>query len=193
MSRTESLSSPPLRTLYEDLLKRLEETLLPLPDKPDETPTTTLDSLWATAAGQPLAASQANARFIGRPDVTFACGDLAEPFESEEFLGVVDVVTCNLPYVSSAKVDTMHQDIRDHEPRLALDGGPFGIHIIQRLIQDAPRLLKPGGWLLFEVGLGQGEGIRQRLARCPAFDVIGSNPDTYGDIRVLAARRRCET
>jgi release factor glutamine methyltransferase len=305
MTSIEALAPPP--PLYRDLLARLEETLVVLPDKPDETPATTLNCLWAMAAGQPLAVSQAgdavicdlsdaqadtlralidqrlngtplaylvgrqdfmglvltitsaalvprreteilgraalgrlhystapsplvidlctgcgnlalalaahapharvfgsdlsedavalaqaNAQFIGRPDVTFVSGDLAEPFNTDAFLGHVDVLTCNPPYISSAKVDTLHQEIRDHEPRMAFDGGPFGIRILQRLIQDAPRLLKPGGWLLFEVGLRQGEALRQRLARSPAFDTIGSHPDSQGDIRTLAARRRME-
>ena len=130
-----------------------------------------------------------NSRFIGRPDVEFHAGDLAEPFDNQIFLGRVAVVTCNPPYISSAKVEAMHPEIAGHEPRLAFDGGPFGIGIIQRLLKEAPGLLRPGGWLLFEVGLGQGEPIRKRLARQPAFDRIVPSIDENGDIRVLAVRR----
>lgn len=137
-----------------------------------------------------VALAAANAQFINRPNVTFVSGDLAAPFESDAFLGKFDIVTCNPPYISAAKLDGPYKESHRHEPRLAFDGGPYGIKIIQRLIQDAPRLLKPGGWLLFEVGLGQGEPIRQRLARNPVFDVIGTHPDSNGDIRVLAARRK---
>jgi release factor glutamine methyltransferase len=131
-----------------------------------------------------------NARFVGRPDVTFLAGDLAEPFDSEEFLGRVDVLVCNPPYISSAKVETMRTEIRDHEPRLAFDGGPFGIKILLRLIKEASRLLKPGGWLLFEVGLGQGEPMSKRLAGLAAFAEVESIQDVNGHVRVLAARRR---
>lgn len=137
-----------------------------------------------------VALARENALFIGRIDVTFLAGDLAEPFDNEEFLGAIDVLTCNPPYISSAKVDKLHQEISEHEPRLAFDGGPFGIRIIQRLIQDAPRLLRPGGWLLFEVGLGQGEPMRQRLERQAQFDQVETYADENGDVRALAARRK---
>ena len=130
-----------------------------------------------------------NARFVGRPDVTFVAGDLAEPFDNPDFTGRVDVVTCNPPYISSVKVDGMHAEISEHEPRLAFDGGPFGIKVLLRLLKDAPRLLKPGGWLLFEVGLGQGGPMHKRLAGLPAFAEVESIRDAKGDIRVLAARR----
>lgn len=130
-----------------------------------------------------------NAQYVGRPDVVFHVGDLAQPFDNEEFLGRIDVLTCNPPYISSVKVGQMHQEISCHEPRLAFDGGPFGINIIQRLIKEAPRLLKSGGWLLFEVGLGQGDTIHKRLERNANFDMVRSVRDANGDIRVLSARR----
>lgn len=136
-----------------------------------------------------VALARVNAAFIGRPDVSFLAGDLAAPFDNEDFLGQVDVLTCNPPYISSAKVVQLPEEIAGHEPHMAFDGGPFGIRIIQRLIQDAPRLLKPGGWLLFEVGLGQGEPMKQRLERNEAFDQIEVFVDDHGDVRALAARR----
>lgn len=131
-----------------------------------------------------------NAEFIGRTDVTFFVGDLVEPFDNDEFLGTVDVLTCNPPYISSGKVDRLHQEIADHEPRLAFDGGPFGVQIIQRLLKDAPRLLRPGGWLLFELGQGQGDGWKQRLDRLSAFDEVIPYRDENGEVRVLAASVR---
>jgi len=130
-----------------------------------------------------------NAVFVGRSDVTFVVSDLANEFLHPEFLGKIDILTCNPPYISSAKFTTMHPEISGHEPRLAFDGGPFGIKILQRLLKDAPRLLKPGGWLLFEVGLGQGEPMRKRLSGLPDFDEVEAIADDHGDIRVLAARR----
>lgn len=130
-----------------------------------------------------------NAAFLGREDVDFAVGDLAAPFQGEDFLGHVDVVTCNPPYISSTKVGTMHREISEHEPRAAFDGGAFGVRIIQRLIQDAPALLRPGGWLIFEVGLGQGDALQKRLERLDAFDLVEAFADQAGAIRTLAARR----
>ena len=126
--------------------------------------------------------------FIARPSVEFRVGDLTEPFATPEFLGQVDVVTCNPPYISSAKVEVMPPEISGHEPRMAFDGGPFGVNVMLRLLKDAPRLLKPGGWLLFEVGLGQGAPMQRRLAGLPEFSAIEAIRDANGEIRALAAR-----
>jgi release factor glutamine methyltransferase len=130
-----------------------------------------------------------NAEFLGRPDVSFVVSDLADDFMNQAFLGQIDVLICNPPYISSAKFATMHPEISGHEPRLAFDGGPFGIKILQRLLKDAPRLLKPGGWLLFEVGLGQGEPMLKRLQGLADFSAVEAVCDANGDIRALAARR----
>lgn len=136
-----------------------------------------------------VALARDNAEFVGRPDVSFVVSDLADDFLNPTYLGQVDVLTCNPPYISSAKFANMHPEISGHEPRLAFDGGPFGIKILQRLLKDAPRLLKPGGWLIFEVGLGQGEPMLKRLEGLADFDQAEAVRDTNGDIRALAARR----
>lgn len=120
--------------------------------------------------------------------VNFSAGDLLAPFDNAEFLGRVDLLTCNPPYISSAKVDQMANEISGHEPHLAFDGGPFGVAILMRLLQDAPRFLRPGGWLAFEVGLGQGPAMAKRLEKAGIFtDVRGVN-DRAGAVRALAAR-----
>lgn len=149
---------------------------------------------WARVWGgdlcdQAVDLARSNALLLGRPDVGFMVGDLIEPFMTPDFLGQVDVVTCNPPYISSAKVEVMHPEIRAHEPRLAFDGGPFGINVLMRLIKEAPLLLRRGGWLLFEVGMGQGEPLQRRLAGLPDFSVVEGVSDENGHIRALAACR----
>ena len=72
--------------------------------------------------------------------------------------GQVDLITCNPPYISSSKVGEMAQEISDFEPSLAFDGGPFGVNILRRLLKEGPPILRDGGYLAFEVGLGQGDG-----------------------------------
>ena len=116
-------------------------------------------------------------------------GDLLSPFASEEFYASVDLLSCNPPYISSAKVDKMHTEISEHEPRLAFDGGPFGIKIVQRLINEAPKYLRESGWLVFEVGLGQGPAMVQRLEKNQNFCEVCSTKDEQGEIRVIMARR----
>lgn len=116
-------------------------------------------------------------------------GDLLEPFDSNEYYECVDLLSCNPPYISSAKVDAMHQEISSFEPRLAFDGGSFGIKILHRLINQAPRYLRKGGWLVFEVGLGQGPGVVKMLEKNQEFEEVRSISDVNGDIRAILARK----
>lgn len=130
-----------------------------------------------------------NAHELGMTDrVRFLEGDLFTPFETEEFLGNVDLVVCNPPYISSVKVSAMAEEISRFEPRLALDGGAFGISILFKLVTGAPRLLKPRSWLCFEVGAGQGEPMAARLERAAAYDVVERVCDGAGNVRALLAR-----
>jgi len=125
--------------------------------------------------------------------VSFRTGDLFAPFDEPEFHGRVDLLVCNPPYISSGKVDGMPRGIIGYEPRLAFDGGPFGIRILQRLINDAPRFLRAGGWLAFEVGLGQGPGIRRRLEQHGGYPDLGEVLDRNDQVRALLARTARET
>lgn len=120
--------------------------------------------------------------------VTLRSGDLLAPFETPEHLGKVDLLTCNPPYISTGRTAEMATEIAAHEPKLAFDGGPLGIRIVQRLIQEAPRLLRRGGWLAFEVGLGQGPSVAKRLTQGGVYEDVRSIADEAGHVRVLVAR-----
>ncbi len=121
--------------------------------------------------------------------VQVEAGDLLQPFDTARFHRNVDLLLCNPPYISSAKVKNMPEEISRFEPDLAFDGGPFGIRILGRLIKEAPAFLKSGAWLGFEVGLGQGEPMRKRLQKNADFSEIRVKEDTQGNIRALFARR----
>ncbi len=120
--------------------------------------------------------------------VHFAAGDLFAPFDQPEFYQAMDLVTCNPPYISSGKMDTMPGEIIEHEPSLAFDGGPFGINILSKLIKEAPKYLKSGSWLCFEVGLGQGEPLLKRLSKNEHYTELDSIADDNGDVRVILAK-----
>ena len=75
--------------------------------------------------------------------------------------GGFELVVSNPPYIPSAEIDTLMPEVRDHEPRLALDGGTDGLDAYRALARQARELLVPGGWLLVEVGAGQAEQVRQ--------------------------------
>jgi release factor glutamine methyltransferase len=119
--------------------------------------------------------------------VEFRSGDLLAPFDTMEFAQAVDLITCNPPYISSARVDILPAEIGRREPRLAFDGGPFGVSILLRLLQDAQRMLRKGGYVVFEIGLGQGPALLKRIQKMGCYSEIRSVPDGNGAIRVLAA------
>jgi release factor glutamine methyltransferase len=120
--------------------------------------------------------------------VEFREGDLFAPFESDSFRERTDLVVCNPPYISTARVDAMPEEISRFEPRLAFNGGAFGLDILNRLVKDAPRFLKPASWLCFEVGRGQGPYLARFLEKMPEYSCVQSSADTNGDVRALAAR-----
>ena len=135
--------------------------------------------------------AQRNATHLGLQDrVQLRSGDLLAPFDEPGFHGQVDLLVCNPPYISSGKLETMPTEIVGFEPRLAFDGGPFGIRILQRLMREAPRFLRPGGWLAFEVGLGQGPAVLQWLNKTGQYDTIDSVLDAEGQPRAFLARHK---
>lgn len=133
-----------------------------------------------------VALANRNAAFLGLTDrVAFQAGDLFGAFKGAE---PVDLIICNPPYISSSRVDHMPREIASFEPRLAFDGGPFGVRILTRLVREARKFLKPEGWLAFEVGLGQGPAMKKLLMSSPDYRDVEALPDASGSIRGLLAR-----
>ena len=116
-------------------------------------------------------------------------GDLFTAFETDEYYAKTDLIICNPPYISSAKVPKMISEISQNEPALAFDGGMLGTKIILRLISEAPKFLVPGGWLIFEIGVGQGPFIMQLCERSESYATVESVSDDSGNIRVLVAQK----
>jgi len=133
--------------------------------------------------------AQRNVAYLRLGDrVEIMCGDLLQPFDEPRFHRSVDMITCNPPYISTKKMETMPGEIVEFEPKLAFDGGALGIRILQRLIRDASGLLREGGWLLFEVGLGQGAAVMQRMSNTGNYTEINGLSDRHGDVRTVIAR-----
>jgi release factor glutamine methyltransferase len=134
--------------------------------------------------------AELNANHLGLAGrVTFLQGDVFAPFESDEFLNQVDLIVCNPPYISSKQVDLRVDEISPSEPRLAFDGGPFGVSILLKLVKEAPKFLKPGGWLCFEVGSGQAEGVRSKIKNLGVYCDFEIIYDRNGNGRALAVSR----
>lgn len=110
--------------------------------------------------------------------VTFLEGSSCGMFEP----GSVDVVVSNPPYIASAVVDTLDRHIREHEPRLALDGGQDGLDALRQIVLDAAMVLKPGGYVYFEMGDDQGPSM-SRLLEAAGFSGVRIHSDDYGKTR----------
>ena len=100
----------------------------------------------------------------------------------------VDVIAANLPYVRSADFEAGPPEIREHEPRLGLDGGPDGLRLIERLLRDAPACLAPGGALFAEIGEEQGEAALSLARACFPQAQIEVRKDLSALDRVLVVQ-----
>lgn len=107
-----------------------------------------------------LALARENATLTGLAErVLFAESEGCGEFDPAS----VDVLVSNPPYIPSQTVDGLERHIRDHEPRLALDGGPDGLRVYRALLLDAVMVLKAGGGVFFEIGDDQGPALRTLL------------------------------
>ncbi len=106
--------------------------------------------------------------------------------------GPAGLIVSNPPYVPTADIPALPPEVRDWEPRGALDGGADGLDVVRALLDEAPRVLAPGGWLIMEFGFGQEDGIRGAVSRS-ALDLVAIRADLQGIPRTLVAttpRRR---
>ncbi|MGQ9661683.1 MAG: peptide chain release factor N(5)-glutamine methyltransferase [Kiritimatiellia bacterium] len=130
---------------------------------------------------QALALARENALRLGIANrIGFACAELADFVDP----GTVDAIVANLPYIPSAEIEKLPVQIRDHEPRQALDGGPDGLAHISVLIEDATIALKSGGFLFLEIGYDQRERVL-RLMEQAGFENVRVAKDLAGHARVV--------
>ena len=98
-----------------------------------------------------------------------------------------DVIACNPPYIPSGDIGGLDADVKDYEPRMALDGGPDGLDFYRAIAGKWQSALRLGGTLLFEVGMGQAPAVEDILAQ-NGFTGINTYPDTRGIWRVVSGK-----
>jgi release factor glutamine methyltransferase len=113
-------------------------------------------------------------------------GSLDEPLPAS-LRGAVDVVTAVPPYVPTDELRLLPRDVRRFEPLAALDGGPDGTEMLAEIVRRSPGWLRPGGWLLLELGGDQAATIRKPLL-ASGFDETEILLDAEGDPRGVVAR-----
>jgi release factor glutamine methyltransferase len=133
------------------------------------------------------AASQvahANARALAVP-VRVVVADLMAPLRAES----LDAIVANPPYVTDAQTPTLAPEVALHEPRLALAGGPDGLAVVMRVVDEAPRVLRRGGAVVMETGgAAHVDAVAARL-RTDGFVDVAGRADLTGITRFVAGRK----
>jgi release factor glutamine methyltransferase len=120
--------------------------------------------------------------------IEFLEGDLLAPLAGRNLEGAIDFLASNPPYVSTQDSHLLQREL-DWEPRKALFGGPEGIDFYRRLLADARRYVKPGGYLVCEIGYTQLDAIREMIDTSAWGDTIIKD-DLQGIPRTLAIKKR---
>lgn len=115
--------------------------------------------------------------------VEFLQGSFFAPVEGRSF----DLILSNPPYITTADLVTLQPEVRDHEPKLALNGGTDGLDAYRSIAGAAARYLNKGGWLMLEVGAGQAEDVSELLASAGLGDIFFKH-DNAAIQRVVGGR-----
>ncbi len=114
----------------------------------------------------------------------FRTGNWADSVEDNS----LDIAVSNPPYITSAVIDTLEPEVRDHEPRIALDGGDDGMYVYRFLLPELFRILKPYGRMAVEIGYDQAEAV-SALAGAAGFADIATTRDLGGQPRVVSGHK----
>jgi release factor glutamine methyltransferase len=141
-----------------------------------------LAEVWgADISVEALRVALANARRL-HANVRFAAADLLSAFAARS----MDVIVSNPPYVGVGERESLQREVREFEPQVALFAGASGNEMYQRIVHDAGQVLRPGGWLVFELGYRSLDAVRAMLDE--RWSEVSAGPDFAGIPRVLSAR-----
>jgi release factor glutamine methyltransferase len=136
-----------------------------------------------------LQVARENARKVGVDQrIRFVRGDLLYPFRPLTD-GVFDLILSNPPYVCRSDIEELTREVKDHEPRVALDGGEDGLDFYRQMSRQVPSYLREGGWLLVEIGQGQGAEISALWEQSGCFRVPELVRDLSGIERVIKVQK----
>ncbi|MGH7773758.1 MAG: peptide chain release factor N(5)-glutamine methyltransferase [Candidatus Binatia bacterium] len=145
--------------------------------------------LWATdlSPGALKVAAVNAARHGVRDRVHLFQGDLFEPVK--QIKDSFDMIVSNPPYIRRGEMKGLPPDVRDWEPRLALDGGSDGLDFYRLISENGHAYLRDGGFMLLEIGDDMGSEVSRLLARIGRYTEVSVHPDYTGRDRVVVARK----
>ena len=141
---------------------------------------TDLQGIVADVSEEALKVARENGRRLGVP-VTWIQSDLFVKIPEEEKF---DVIVSNPPYIETAVIDTLQEEVRLHDPYIALDGKEDGLYFYRRIISEAGKYLKTQGKLMFEIGCDQAEAVEE-LMKNAGYEQITVKKDLAGLDRVV--------
>lgn len=136
----------------------------------------------ADISSEALQVAERNRKHLALPQVEWLQSDLFEKIEEK-----YDVIVSNPPYIQTGVIESLQEEVRLHDPYIALDGKEDGLYFYRRIIEDAKAYLEDGGWLLFEIGYDQAEPVT-RLMEQAGYSEIHVKKDLSGLDRVAGAR-----
>ena len=134
-----------------------------------------------------VAVAKQNAARLGMSGIQFFVGDWTAPLSLEK--SAFDMIISNPPYIPRRQIETLSPEIRDYEPRLALDGDEDGLKCLRHIVQGAWPFLKPHGWLLLEMGYDQKKEMMAIVSSCGKYDEVSVLKDYSGHDRVIQLRK----
>ena len=139
-------------------------------------------------SGDAVVVARANAEALGAA----ARASLIHQSYADALDGWFDLVLSNPPYISRAEVETLEPDVRNHDPTMALSPGDDALEAYRVILGAMPHWLKPGGWIGFEVGIGQAAEVSGLMSAAGLEDVVWFD-DLAGIPRAVFGRRRSES
>ncbi len=134
-------------------------------------------------SAEAVATAEANAEDL-RVKVRFLTGDMFEPVKGRKF----DMIVSNPPYIRTNMISILQEEVKDHEPLNALDGGRDGLDFYRTIVEKAADFLKPEGFLLMEIGHDQGEDLRKMLKDSGKYSPAAVIKDLPGRDRVVKCK-----
>lgn len=121
--------------------------------------------------------------------IEFRAGDLLTPLVGLK--GSIDILASNPPYVIEGRTELIQREVRDWEPRIALFGGSDGLEFYRRLLLEGLDFVRPGGFMVVEIGYGQFDAITEMIA-ASSWELVDYRRDLQGIPRTITVRKTSE-